>query len=567
MNSFLNSAGRPKDWVAVRYKKHNSWAELTWQEYFEQGRTLALALLASGVQAGDRVAILANTRYEWGVLDFAILSIGGITVPIYQSQKAEEVEWLVNHAEPRILFVEDKNQYKKWQSIAKRCKSVEKVVVMDPVDELDEKSQSWDDFQRMAADRYQTEFETRAKAVRPEDMATIVYTSGTTGEPKGVILTHRQIVSEVEDLVKAYPISPGDSTLSFLPYAHVLGRVELWLHMFLGFTMTFAQGIDRLRSNLAEIKPTVILGVPRIFEKIYAGMIAQVEGQPIRQKMLSFFRKNSSWYSQIAADLLVFRKLREGLGGHLRFVVSGGAPLEPGLADFFRRAGILLLEGYGLTETSAAICVNTPESFEFGTVGKPLPDVQIRLADDGEILVKSDKVMKGYYKNPGESDKVFIDGFFATGDIGIWTDSGFLKITDRKKDLIKTAGGKYVAPQKLENLLKLNPLISHALIHGDRKKYIVALLTLDEAYVKRLAKSNGWSFKDYETLVRSQPVMDLARQAVAEVNSQLSSFETIKSFAIVPHDFTIEGGELTPSLKVKRKYCDQKYAAEIAALY
>jgi long-chain acyl-CoA synthetase len=363
--------------------------------------------------------------------------------------------------------------------------------------------------------------------------------------------------------------------LSFLPYAHVLGRVELWLHTYVGFTLNFAENIDRLKYNLLDVKPTVILGVPRIFEKIYAGILTETQSNPWRGYLFSMLENNSSpiagtpldWPRKLLADRLVYSRLRAGLGGKLRFAVSGGAPLEPQIAEFFHRAGVLILEGYGLTETTAAITVNTPPAFEFGTVGKPLADVKIKLAEDGEILVKSDKVMKGYYQAEQATSEVFRDGYFCTGDIGEWTEKGFLRITDRKKDLIKTAAGKYIAPQKLEGLLKLNPLISNALIHGDRKKYIVALVTLNESYVKRLASDQNWNYRGYKALVQSPEIQNLVRKAVAQVNTKLASFETIKHFSVLSHDFTVESGELTPSLKVKRRVCDQNYKALIESLY
>ncbi len=535
-----------------------------------------MSLASLGIQKGDRVAVLANTRFEWAAMDFGILGIGAVTVPIYQSNKPEEVEWILKHAEPRVLVVEDQSQLRKWEVIAKRCKSVEHVVCMDPGREgVDGVSSpcpvsGWEHFLGFGLNKFgasSSYFKDQAKAVGLNDLASIVYTSGTTGEPKGAMLTHTQIMSEVEDVCRAFPISPMDSTLCFLPFAHVMGRIELWLHMYLGFTMSFAESIDRLRTNLAEVKPTVMMGVPRIFEKIYAGLLAQIEGHPIRKQVFTLLSGRPSLLPRLAADVLIYRKLREGLGGNLRFVVSGGAPLEKKLADFFSQAGLLLLEGYGLTETTAAICVNTPGAFEFGTVGKPLPDVEIKLAEDGEILVKSKKVMTGYFKDDAATASAFKDGYFCTGDIGQFSERGHLRITDRKKDLIKTSGGKYVAPQKLEGLLKLNPLISHALIHGDRRKYIVALITLNEGYVKTMAKEKNWPFRDFKSLIQHTDVKELVRKEIAQVNKNLSSFETIKNFAILPDDFSVERGELTPSLKVKRRVVDERYKTVIEELY
>lgn len=566
----VDSLKRPRSQVAVRFKRHKKWLELSWTEYYQRAEAAGLALAALGIKAGDRIAIISNTRLEWAALDLGILGIGAITVPIYQSSRAEEIEYMIQNCEPRAVILEDASQLKKWEAIRPRCKSVEFVVCIESVQDMSPMIHSWDDFLDRGIKVFANNKDFFAKNVAKNqltDLATIVYTSGTTGNPRGVMLTHQQIISEVEDLVKAFPISDKDSTLSFLPYAHVLGRSEMWLHTYLGFTMNFAESIERMKSNLAETSPTVIIGVPRIFEKINASLMTQIEGQPLRKKLFTYLSGARDPISHIVADTLIFKKLRDGLGGKLRFVVSGGAALDKSLAEFFRRAGILVLEGYGLTETTGAIIVNTPDAFEFGTIGKPFGDVEVGLAADGEILIRSQKVMKGYYKDEAATAEVLKDGWFATGDIGEWTDRGFLKITDRKKDLIKTSGGKYVAPQKLEAMLKTSPLISNVLIHGDRKKYVVALVTLNESYAKKLAKEKGWTFKDFKALTQNPALSDTVKKTIAQINSTLASFETIKNFAILPEDFTVEKGELTPSLKVKRKFADKKYRDVIESLY
>lgn len=562
--------GRPAEWTAIRFKRHRDWLSLSWQDYYRTCEAAGIGLAALGVKRGDRVAVLSNTRWEWGILDFAILGLGAVTIPIYQSNRPEEIEFILQNSEPRVLIVEDPNQLRKWEGIAKRCKFVEHVVCIQGGHEAPDSVLGWDELLAKGVALSQKDPELFRRAILDtglSELATVVYTSGTTGDPKGAVLTHNQILSEVEDTTRAFPISPMDSTLTFLPYAHVLGRLELWLHTYVGFTMSFAESIDRLRHNLAEARPTVMIGVPRIFEKIYAALLTQIEGQVLRKRLFDWINSNPGWWQNLVADRVIFSRLREGLGGRLRFVVSGGAPLDPKLADFFKRAGLLLLEGYGLTETTGAVTANTPLAFKFGTVGKPLPEVDIRIAEDGEILIKSKKVMVGYYKSEDATQAVFDNGYFKTGDVGEFTSDGFLRITDRKKDLIKTAGGKYVAPQKLEGLLKLNPLISHALIHGDKRKYVVALVTLNEGYLKSQAREKGWSYRDFRSLTQTPEVTELVRKQIAQANAQLASYETIKNFAVLPEDFTVENGELTPSLKVKRRVLDQKYRDIIEELY
>jgi len=414
-------------------------------------------------------------------------------------------------------------------------------------------------------------------------MLTLVYTSGTTGRPKGVVLTHEQAISEVSEAFPLCGVTPDDTSLCFLPFAHVLGRIELWGHSYIGFTMAYAESIERLRNNLVEIKPTILVSVPRIFEKVYAGVYAQMENQNIKRKLfdwaVSVGREVSAkrmthelvplpLLGQFEiAKVLVLNKIVAAFGGRLRFAISGGAPLAQDISLFFHAAGVLILEGYGLTETTAAITVNTPFNYRFGSVGRPIGDVELKIAGDGEVLVRSKKVMREYYKNPDATKEVMTDGWFHTGDIGEILPGGDLKITDRKKDLIKTAGGKYVAPQRLEGLLQMQPLIGHALIHGDQKKYIVALLTMDRLSLEKYAKEHNLEYNKWTDLLKNPTVQAQTRQAVADANSQLASWESIKRYSVLPQEFTVEGGELTPSLKVKRKALDLKFHDQIESLY
>lgn len=581
----LHKKSLPLSNIAVKYKVGSEWKSQNWQSYIQNIEYAAAGIKKIGIKKGDTVAIISNTRYEWSLLDMAILGIGGVVVPIYPSSTAEEIEFIINNSECKLAIIEDVTQMDKFDKIYSKCPSVKNTFLINPLNaksktpDLNEIIKSGKEEISRNPDLYSKSVDT----VNLSDLATIHYTSGTTGVPKGVSLTHKQIVSEVSDVFSELGMVPNDLTLSFLPYSHVLGRVEHWGSIYLGYGMAYAESVDKIRDNLREVSPTVLVAVPRIFEKIYNGVVSQAEINPTKKKIfewavsvgreVSRHRRSKKmvpitlFAQYILANKLVFEKLQKGLGGKLRFAISGGAPLSSQIGEFFHAAGILILEGYGLTETTAAITLNRPHDYEFGTVGRPLADVKIKIADDGEILVKSDKVMREYFKNPTATNEVLKEGWFATGDIGEITDRGFIRITDRKKDLIKTAGGKYVAPQKLENLLKLNKYISNVLIHGDQKKYIVSLLTLNPDEVKRFASQNNIPFDSYAELVKTSEIQQLIRDVVAQVNGQLASYESIKNFDILPNDFTIENGELTPSMKVKRKFCDKKYQQIIDSLY
>lgn len=581
----LAMPSRSQNKMALQFKKNKKWHHFNWNQYYEHIEKLGSALISLGVQPGDRIAIMANTSMYWAVTDMAILSIQGITVPIYPNNTPEETEYILNDSEAKIIFVENSNFLKLWSSLKKKCHSVKAIYIFETKKEEVE-YKNFEDLLHMGEVYHRdhpTQFSELCSSVKLENTATIVYTSGTTGLPKGVVLTHEQIMSELTDMFLTVGVGPEDMTLSFLPYAHIFGRIEHWGAVFCGFTLSFAESIEKIKANLAEIKPTIMLAVPRIFEKIYASIWTQMEANHAKLKLFKWalgVGKKVGQYKmrreQVPlllfaeyqlAHKLVLGKIYEAVGGRLRFAVSGGAPLSPDIAEFFHSVGILILEGYGLTETTAAIAVNTPYDYVLGTVGKPHGNTQIKIADDGEILVKSPKVMKEYYKKPKETSEVLHSGWFATGDIGEFLASGHLKITDRKKDLIKTSGGKYVAPQKLENLLKMHPAIGNVLIHGDQKKYIVALISLDKSYIEKYAADNRIAFTNLEDLSKNPEIHNLVHKAMTQANAELASFESIKKFAILPDEFTVENGSLTPSLKVKRKILDKRYHDVIESLY
>jgi long-chain acyl-CoA synthetase len=538
--------------VAVIYFKSGIRHELTWSEYQNLIGQTALSLKKLGLGKGSRIAIHANTCLEWLLIDFASQLIQAITIPIYGSSTATEVNYILRDSQADLLFTDQSQS----QVIEKndRLKNI-----------INFGSNEWEKFLAKS----QTEhFDYHQKMkFKKTDLVTIVYTSGTTGLPKGVCLTHEQVQSEVLEAF-GWALSSRDTTLSFLPLSHILGRVEVWAHLYLGSTLALAEKIEKLKDHLEEVQPTLLVSVPRIYEKFYDTILSQMESIGPKRKVFYWALEIGQQVSEFrlanrkvpidlalknkVADELVFSKIRKLFGGKLRFAISGGAPLSKEIAEFFYFCGILILEGYGLTETTAAITVNRDHDYKLGTVGKPIGDVKIKIASDGEILVKSKKVMTGYHELPDETAAAFDDGWFKTGDIGKILPSGELIITDRKKDLIKTSGGKYVAPQKLEALLKENLLISQALVFGDQKKFIVALLQVDLNVNKNLEVSK---------------VQEMIRSQVTKVNTQLASFESIKKFEITFDSWTVESGELTPSLKLKRKKIIEQYKNLIESMY
>lgn len=582
----LQMPQRDRNSIALKTKKDGQWRNISWQEYYQDIETIACALLYYGIQPGDRVAIMASTRLEWSVTDFAIMGIHGITVPIYQTTTAEDLQHILNNSQTKILFIENRNMLKTFLKVKDKCPSVQKIVSFETLRDTDLEFSNWNELRAIGNQekfQFKNQFVSLCGSLTRKDSATILYTSGTTGLPKGVLLTHEQVISEVSEAFPHLGANSNDVSLTFLPYAHVLGRIEHWGHTYIGYTMAYAEGIDQIRHNLKEIRPTIMIAVPRIFEKVYSGIYAQMGNNFLKTKAFHWALKVGRELGEIKidkkpvpvrlfaeyqiAEKLILSKVKEAFGGRLRFAISGGAPLSGDIALFFHACGILLLEGYGLTETTAAITCNTPYNYRFGSVGRPIGDVQIRIAEDGEVLVKSKKVMKEYYLNKEETEKVFSGGWFHTGDIGEILPAGDLKITDRKKDLIKTAGGKYVAPQKLENLIKVHQGLSHILFHGDQQKYIVALITMDPVFVKNFLQARNIPYDSFAKATQHPLILDYVRKAISDTNSHLASYETIKRFAVLPVEFTVETGEITPSLKVKRKAVTEKFSKQIAALY
>ena len=537
---------------------------------------------------GDRVAILSENRPEWTACDHAILNLGGVTVPIYSTLLADQIRFILDNSQSKALVLSTQAQLEKVGPILSSLPAIQTVVILDPPAQgTPARAVTWTDLLRAgeAAQRADPRrFETTRSGIAREDLASILYTSGTTGDPKGVMLTHGNFASNVDATLKIIPFSETDVTLSFLPLTHVFERMVEFAYLSAGATIAYAESIDAVPQNLLEIRPTVMASVPRLFEKVHARILDSVQTSFFVKRLifalaLKVGRANAR--AMLAGrkaplavrllhpltDRLVFVKVRERLGGRLRFLISGGAPLSPEIAEFFYSAWIRILEGYGLTETSPVIAVNTLDRTRIGTVGPIVPGVEVKIAEDGEILVRGPNVMKAYFRDEAATRAAIKDGWFATGDIGLIDPDGFLKITDRKKEVLKTSGGKMVAPQPIENLLKADRFISQAVLIGDRRKFISALVVPDHAWIESYAKLKGIPYKSVEDLLQDPRIIDLMRRRIEAKMAGLPSYETIKKFRLLPRELTPESGELTPTLKVKRRVVEKKYASEIESMY
>ncbi len=554
-------------------------------------REVALGLLALGRGKGDAVALLSGSRAEWVQADFSIFSAGCVTVPVYPSYPPDLIAYIVNDSGARTIIVEDPAQLAKVLQAREKTPNLEHIVVISGYDapHPPKTVMTWEMLRRLgreSADAHRSTLAERVASTRPTDLATIVYTSGTTGPPKGVMQTHGNHVAAVSASKQATPVEEGWVHLLFLPLAHSFARLESFLGVAHGLTTAFAENLDKVGENLRETRPHFICSVPRVFEKVYGKILAGVEsGSPAKKKIFNWavsVGRDVSRHQQRGqpvpttlelkrkiAHKLVFSKLHAALGGRLQWAVSGGAPLSRDIAEFFHAAGILLLEGYGLTETCPVLTFNRPDRFKFGSVGQTLPGVQLQIAADGEILARGPNIATlGYFKQPEATQEVFdADGWFHTGDVGTLDGDGFLFITDRKKDLIVTAGGMNIAPQNIENLLKADPFISQVMIYGDRRPYPVALITVNSDELSKFAREQGILTSEAAAIVKHPKVVERVGRTVEEKNTQLQSYARIKRFTVLPTDFTLDGGELTPTLKVKRKVVSQKYQDAIEELY
>ena len=583
---FFDAVDRHDKPDALLYKAGGEWRPISHRQLEADVRALALGLEAHGIGRGDRVALLSENRPEWAMADYAVLCLGAIVVPIYATLVPHQIEYLLRDAGARVIFVSTADQLAKVRQIRPMLPMLELVVVFDHVPGLEAGELRLQDLLERGRASEGTvtpaEFRARALEARPEDIATILYTSGTTGEPKGVMLTHNNIYSNVQAATRALPATTtADVALSLLPLSHIFERTNAYFLLWHGVTIAYAESLEAVPQNMMEVRPTIVPSVPRLYEKIYARVMS-AEG--VRRKLVLWAKGVAERWTDAKlagrtpdlktrlehalADRLVFSKLRERTGGRLRFFVSGGAPLDPEIARFFYGAGVLILEGYGLTETSPVLTVNTVEDLRIGSVGKPVAGTEIMIAEDGEILVRGPQVMKGYYNRPAATaEAIDADGWFHTGDIGELDDDGFLRITDRKRDIIVTAGGKNIAPQPIENRVKLNPWVAEAVMIGDRRPYPVMLIVPDFAKLEAWAVENGIRAADRAGLVADPRVRTKMESEVFGMLTDLARFEMPKKIALLPDEFTIADGHLTPSMKVKRRVVMERYRRQIEALY
>ncbi len=581
---FKNSAEKYSSLIAYRYKEGDEWKELTWAQQYEAVRNMSRSLVALGVGHDEKVNILSTTNLKWIQLDFASVGIGSVTVGIYPSNLAEDCAYIINHSEAVIIFCENEEQLNKVLSVRSKLKTLKHIVLMSGTPRV-EGVMSWDEFLATGSKVTDAQLDERANAIKSDDVASIVYTSGTTGVPKGAMITHDNLVFTSWSACESLTTEPGYATLLFLPLAHVFARIIVYVCMRAGVTTSIAESLEKVSDNLKEVRPHFFGSVPRIYEKVYEKITSGVQDAGgVKEKLFNWsvgvgyqVSKLQQAKKPVPAGLamkhkiatkLVLSKIQAALGGRLVYAISGAAPLNKAIAEFFHACGILILEGLGMTENTSFSHVNRLNNNKFGTVGQPGPEIEHKIASDGELLIRGRNVMKGYFKNKEATDETIDkDGWLYTGDIGEIDEEDFLKITDRKKDLIITAGGKNVAPQRIERIIRTSRYISQIVAIGDQRKFISALITLDQPQLEQWATEHGLKYDSWDALVQSPEVFKLVEQEVQERNKELASYESVKKFTLLPKDFSIESGELTPTLKLKRKVITEHYKDLIEKMY
>ncbi len=569
-------------------KQERIWQPVTWREVEEQVDKIGAALLSLGLKSGDAVSILGNTRLEWTLTDLGVLCCGGVSVGIYQTLSGEQSAYILADSKSKILFVENVDQLDKLQPFLDNLTHLQHIIVWEGGNHQ-QRSMGMADFlaRGIEALKQDPDMVKRAeKKILPEDVAIVIYTSGTTGPPKGACLTHKNILAELNATALIRDEKLGDLMMFFLPLSHVGERVAgQYMRIWRGITAAYVRDITRILEDIVEIRPTFFGSVPRIFEKAYARIRSEVNhAPPLKRKIFQWAentgravsrkkqqdRPVSPWLQlqYRLADRLVFRKIRHIFGGRVRYFLSSSAPISVDILEFFHACGMLVLEGYGQTEVSCFCSLCTPDAYRFGSVGKALPGVDIKIAEDGEIMVKGDIVFPGYLNQPELNRQTLTsDGWIYTGDIGKMDADGYLWITGRKKEIIVTSGGKNVTPSNIENMLMNHPLIELAMVHGDRRNYLTALLSLSPENLTAWGASAGYGHMEFKDLIRQKTLIDEIQHTVDDVNHRLARFETIKKFAILPSPLTIETGELTPTMKVRRKIVEAKYKGMLDAMY
>jgi len=591
---FWYQVERRRNQVAIWRKHRGLWESLTWGDYGEWVEDIANGLLLLGLKPGEKVSILSQTRWEWIVCDMAIISIGCITVPIYHSNTVEQTRYIVEHSKSSLVFVEDQEQLDKLTEIMECSSCVKSVVVMDRYQSQNLPNvRSWDSLRQVGREfelAFPGALRERYLTVQPDDVISFIYTSGTTGPPKAAMINSRNVIAVIKYLPGLLKIGPTDATMAYLPLAHIAERVVgHFLKLAAGNQTIFAESIEDLPHNLRQTGPTIMFGTPRVFEKFYARIATGISdatrfqqiiynwavgvGKTVSARRIS--GEKISWLLTVKnalAYFLIFRKIQAFFGGKIRFLISGGAPISPEIIRYFHWVGLDIYEVYGMTETTGLIAMNYPGACKIGSVGTVFPETEVKIGSDGEICARGQQMCLGYYQNNEATMELLEpDGnngyWLHTGDIGQMDEDGYLHITDRKKDIIITAGGKNVAPQNIENLLKTSPYISQAMVYGDKKPYLTALITLDEDEITKFARDRKILYQDLADLSGKPEVKDLIRRTVHEKNQQLASYETIKKFEILGEDFDQDKDEITPTLKVKRKVVIDRYQKKLDKMY
>ncbi len=589
---FKNTVTKYRDKVALRTKEFGLWHDISWDDYYQNAKYIGSALCSMGLEKGQSVSIIGDNSSEWVIADMGIQCVGGIAVGIYSTNAAPQVEYTVAHSESVFLFAENEEQLDKWLHFRDKTPLLKKIIVWDMEGLRDFKDpmvmsfQNLLDFGKQVCQEQPELFESRMNEVKEDDISVLIYTSGTTGPPKGAMLTHSNVTWLAKALTDVNPMWDKDEVMSFLPLCHIFERMfSVFAHITMGYVVNFIESPDTVTENMKEISPTVGYAVPRIWEKYASSIHIKMSDATLFKKWIyRFCYKIGKTRASLKMDFkkvplgtellywiayfAVFRKLKERLGfDRMRIAYSGAAPISEDVLLFFQSIGVNIVEGYGQTEGSGVTCASRAGHVKFGTVGPPIPGTEIKIADDGEILVKSPSIFKGYYRNPDATAGTIIDGWLHSGDIGEIDEDGYLKITDRKKDIIVTAGGKNISPQYIENKLKASTYINDAIVIGDQKKYLTALIMIDEDTVVKYAQDNKIQFSTYKDLTQSEDIKQLIQGEIDTVNSTLSRVEQPKKFAILPKKLYVEDGEVTPTMKVKRSFVHNAFADLIKAMY